>query len=43
MPQVIHAGESELASGAYLEETGASLSSEYVGLYEERARRSPLT
>lgn len=38
MSQVSHTAESEIASGAYLESAGATLSAQYVGLYEERAR-----
>jgi hypothetical protein len=38
MTQVIHTAESEFASGAYLESAGATLSAQYVELYEERAR-----
>ncbi len=40
MAKVSHIAESEVASGSYLEQTGATLSAQYVGLYEERARHT---
>jgi hypothetical protein len=38
MVQVSHTTESEVASGAYLEETGARLSEQYVAVYESRTK-----
>jgi len=36
MSRVSHATESEVASGTYLEQTGAQLSEQYVAVYESR-------
>ena len=36
---VSHTAESEVASGTYLEETGAHLSEQYVAVYDSRATR----
>jgi hypothetical protein len=39
MAKVSYTAESEIASGAYLESVGATLSVQYADLYEDRARR----
>ncbi len=39
--RISHTVESEVASGAYLEQTDARLSEQYLAVYESRAKRRP--
>lgn len=39
MPQVSQAAEIQVASAAYLEEVGQSITQEYAGVYEALAAR----